>query len=73
MKHMARVSGEQVFTGLLSVTNEREEIQSCSLVATKAHPQFVVALDRICNSLEFYGQSQPEIFYTDNMADKQFL
>ena len=25
------------------------------------------------NSLELYGQSQPEIFYMDNMADKQFL
>ena len=72
-KHVARVSGEQIFTGLLTVTNEKGEIRSCNLVATKAHSQFAVGLDGIQKSLQNYGHSQPKVFYTDNMADKQFL
>ncbi len=45
----------------------------CDLVATKSHSQFALALTRMRQSLETYGHSQPVLFYTDNMADKQFL
>jgi hypothetical protein len=55
------------------VTNERGEIQSCNLVATKAHSQFTAALNNMRESLQLYGHNQPSIFYTDNMSDKMFL
>ncbi|KAF7762010.1 hypothetical protein Agabi119p4_10002 [Agaricus bisporus var. burnettii] len=72
-KQIARVDGEQVFTALLTVTNEKGEIRICNFVATKSHSQFETALTRMRRSLEQYGHSQPVLFYTDNMADKQFL
>ncbi|CAK5266047.1 unnamed protein product [Mycena citricolor] len=72
-KHIARVNGEQIFIALLTVTNELGEIRVCNLVATKAHSQFELALNCMRESLERYGHDQPAIFYTDNMADKEFL
>lgn len=72
-KHIARVHGEQVFTGLLTVTNERGEIRSCTLVATKAHSQFELGLNWMRESLDLYGHRQPALFYTDNIGDKNFL
>ncbi|XP_006455795.1 hypothetical protein AGABI2DRAFT_76455, partial [Agaricus bisporus var. bisporus H97] len=72
-KQIARVDGEQVFTALLTVTNEKGEIRICNFVATKSHSQFETALTRMRRSLEQYGHSQPVLFYTDNMADKLFL
>lgn len=62
-----------IFTGLLTVTNERGEIHVCALVATKSHSQFELALKEMRLSLNLFGHSQPHVFYTDNMADKQFL
>ncbi|KAF8174195.1 hypothetical protein K438DRAFT_2050037 [Mycena galopus ATCC 62051] len=72
-KHIAKVNGEQIFVALLTVTNERGEIRVCNLVATKSHSQFELALTRMRDSLKRYGHQQPAIFYTDNMADKDFL
>lgn len=72
-KHLARVEGEQVFTGLLTVTNEKGEIRTCNLVATKAQSQSEPALMSMDKSLRLYGQSHPLVFFTDNMADKSFL
>ncbi|KAJ7890219.1 ribonuclease H-like domain-containing protein [Mycena leptocephala] len=72
-KHIAKVNGEQVFIALLTVTNEKGEIRVCNLVATKSHSQFELALTRMAESLRRYGHAEPAIFYTDNMADKEFL
>ncbi|KAJ7158821.1 hypothetical protein C8R46DRAFT_1224735 [Mycena filopes] len=72
-KHIAKVNGEQIFIALLTVTNEKGEIRICNLVATKSHSQFELALDRMRESLERYGHDQPRLFYTDNIADKDFL
>ncbi|KAF8057979.1 hypothetical protein FPV67DRAFT_1525179 [Lyophyllum atratum] len=72
-KHIAKVNGVQVFTALLTVTNEKGEIRICNLVATKAHSQFELALNRMRESLDLYGHDQPVLFYTDNVADKEFL
>ncbi|KAJ6447607.1 hypothetical protein C8R47DRAFT_1231364 [Mycena vitilis] len=72
-KHIAKVNGEQIFVALLTVTNERGEIRVCSLVATKSHSQFELALIRMRESLKLYGHNQPFLIYTDNMADKDFL
>ncbi len=58
---------------LLTVTNEMGEIRVCNLVATKAHSQFELALEYMRGSLEQYGHDPPEVFYTDNMSDKEFL
>ncbi|GBE88542.1 hypothetical protein SCP_1303580 [Sparassis crispa] len=72
-KHVLKMNGVEIYCGLLTVTNERGEIRVCNLVATKAHSQFELALVRMRESLELYGHRQPTLFYTDNMADKQFL
>lgn len=63
----------QVFTALLTITNEKGEICVCNLVATKFHSTFVLALQHMYDSLKLYGHKQSAIFYTDNMADKEFL
>ena len=55
------------------MTNERGEIRVFILVPTKAHSQFELALTDVQKSLELYGHSQPQLIYTDNMADKHFL
>jgi enamine deaminase RidA (YjgF/YER057c/UK114 family) len=63
-----------VFTGLLTVTNEKGEIRVCALVATKSHSQFELALKNMKKSLELYGHSMPSVFFTDNVAqDRSFL
>ncbi|XP_006457870.1 hypothetical protein AGABI2DRAFT_215844 [Agaricus bisporus var. bisporus H97] len=72
-KHIARINGVQVFTGLLTLTNDFGEIRVCTLVATKSHEQFRAALENMKTSLVTYGHKPPSLFYTDNMADKQFL
>lgn len=55
------------------VTNEKGEIRVCNLIVTKAHSQFELALIQMRESLHLYGHEQPSVFYTDNMADKEFL
>jgi hypothetical protein len=72
-KHIAKVNGERVFNSLLTFTNEKGEIHACNLVPTKAHSQYELALSRIQHSLQLFGHKQPELIYTDNMADKAFL
>ncbi|KAF8237933.1 hypothetical protein L208DRAFT_1506381, partial [Tricholoma matsutake] len=72
-KHIAKVDGVQVFTALLTMTNEKGEIRICNLIATKSHSQFELALQEMRRSLELYGHDQPSVFYTDNMANKEFL
>jgi hypothetical protein len=72
-KQIARVNGEQVFTALLTVTNKKGEICICNFVATKSHSQFKIALIHMRKSLQLYGHEQPILFYTDNMANRQFL
>ncbi|KAJ7689413.1 hypothetical protein B0H17DRAFT_907426, partial [Mycena rosella] len=67
------MNGEQIFIALLTVTNENGEIRVCNLVATKSHSQFELSLNRMREALLRYGHDQPQIFYTDNMADKDFL
>jgi hypothetical protein len=57
----------------LTITNEKGQIRVCNLVATKSHSQFELALNRMRESLLRYDHDQPQIFYTDNMADKDFL
>ncbi|KAG6887295.1 hypothetical protein C0992_012940 [Termitomyces sp. T32_za158] len=72
-KHIAKVNSVLVFTALLTVTNEKGEIRVCSLVETKSHSQYELALKRTSNSLSLYGHAQPTVFYMDNMGDKEFL
>src|SRR6267378_7381117 len=63
-----------VFTGLLTMTNEKGEIRICALVATKSHSQFELALTRMRESLLLYGHTLPTVIYTDNIAsDKACL
>ncbi|GAA5917136.1 hypothetical protein JCM5296_006594 [Sporobolomyces johnsonii] len=66
VKHIAKVDGQPVFSGLLSITNEFGELRVCSLVPTKAHDQFLPALQGVAASLSRYGHSPPVVFYTDN-------
>jgi hypothetical protein len=68
-----KINGVQIFCGLLTVTNQKGQIRVCTLVATKSHSQFELALKRMRESLDKYGHIQPTLFYTDNIADKAFL
>ena len=68
-----RVGGEQPFTAILSLTNEKNEICACNFVATKSHSQYELALQNIHDSLDLYGHPQPSLIYTDNISDKKFL
>lgn len=70
---MIYVNGVPIFIGLLTVTNEFGEIRVCSLVATKSHAQYELALQKLSASLKLYGLEQPRIFYTDNITDRNFL
>ncbi|KIK09495.1 hypothetical protein K443DRAFT_127431 [Laccaria amethystina LaAM-08-1] len=72
-KHIARVDGEQVFTALLMVTNEKGQIRAINFVATKSHSQFELALVCMWESLVRYGHLQPKIFFTAMPVDRQFL
>lgn len=72
-KHIAKVLGEAVFCGLLTMTNEFGEIRICDLVPTKAHSQFDLALKRMSDSIRTYGMEPPKVIFTDNMADKRML
>ncbi|KAF8971765.1 hypothetical protein BDZ97DRAFT_1650519, partial [Flammula alnicola] len=73
-KHISRVNGVMIFTGLLTVTNEKGEIRVCALVAMEAHSQFELALKKMRESLDQYGHVPPLAFYTDNvLGDKPFL
>ncbi|KAH6874814.1 hypothetical protein BKA70DRAFT_1378804 [Coprinopsis sp. MPI-PUGE-AT-0042] len=62
-KHIAKVKGEAVFCGLLSMTNEIGEIRLCNLIALK----------RMNESIEKYGLKPPKIVYTNCMSDKSML
>lgn len=55
------------------MTNGKGEIRVFILVPTKAHSQFELAFTQVRESLQLYGHSQPQLIYTDNMADKHFL
>ncbi|RXW13073.1 hypothetical protein EST38_g12781 [Candolleomyces aberdarensis] len=73
-KHVARVNGERLFAGLLTVTNENGEIRTCHLVTTTGHSQSLLALSEISRSLELYGHEQPHVLFTDNVSgDKNLL
>ncbi|KAJ6492742.1 hypothetical protein C8R47DRAFT_1012819 [Mycena vitilis] len=72
-KHVFKVDGVPIFTGLLTVTNDKGEIKVCVLVATKSHSQFEDALRRLRNDLSIYGHDLPQAIYTDNMSDKPML
>ncbi|KAF8870351.1 hypothetical protein CPB84DRAFT_1754505 [Gymnopilus junonius] len=73
-KQIYKVNGKEVFTALLTVTNEKGEIRSCNLVATKSHKQFELALHAILKSLHLYGHLPPGLAFTDNIqGDRQFL
>ncbi|KIK53594.1 hypothetical protein GYMLUDRAFT_250296 [Collybiopsis luxurians FD-317 M1] len=72
-KHIAKVDGVPIFTALLTVTNDKGKIRVCNFVTTKSHSQFTDALKRMWELLDLYGHKQPEVFYTDNMSDKEML
>ncbi|KAK1223160.1 hypothetical protein PQX77_013965 [Marasmius sp. AFHP31] len=73
VKHIGEVEGERVFEGLLTITNSLGQIRQCSLVTTKAQSNFSDALTEICNSFQLHGHVEPEVFFTDNIADKPML
>ncbi|KAF9000804.1 hypothetical protein BDZ89DRAFT_1170255 [Hymenopellis radicata] len=72
-KMLAKILGQVVFSGLLTITNEYGEIKVCDFVPTKAHSQFASHLAEMRKSLEKYGLLAPECAFTDNIADKTFL
>src|SRR6201996_1547880 len=72
-KQNLKLNGVEIYVGLFSMTNERGELRICDLVATKTHSQIEQHLMQLNRSLSLYGHSQPQIIFTDNMADKPLL
>ncbi|KAF5334096.1 hypothetical protein D9611_014996 [Ephemerocybe angulata] len=72
-KQILRVGGQEALIGVHCITNEFSEIQACHLVTTKGHSQTELALKGVKESLERYGHEMPQVFFTDNMADKGLL
>jgi len=63
-----------VFTALHTVVNEYNEIRSIIMTPTKAHSQYMPALQEIPKSLNRYGHEPIQLAFTDNpRADKQEL
>lgn len=52
----------------MCIANERGELRSFVLCASKAHSAFVPALFAIKESLNLYGHTQPHLAFTDNVA-----
>ncbi|KAG6894804.1 hypothetical protein C0992_004572, partial [Termitomyces sp. T32_za158] len=66
IRHLGKVSGETVFSGGLHTSiNEMNEIQSMVLTPSKAHAQFMPALQAISKSLETYGHKPIGAVMTD--------
>ncbi|KAG6877083.1 hypothetical protein C0992_010900, partial [Termitomyces sp. T32_za158] len=66
IRHLGKVSGETVFAGGLHTSiNEMNEIRSMILTPSKAHAQFMPALQAISKSLETYGHKPIGAVMTD--------
>ena len=74
IKLMGKVDGTPTFTALYTVLNEYEEVRVQFLVPTKSISHLKYAFDALRRSLDLYGHSQPQIFFTDNVrGDKNLL
>jgi hypothetical protein len=72
-KQIAKVEGEPVFNALLTITNEYGQIRICDLVLTKQQSQYSIALTKMLESSRQNGLEEPQVVFTDNMADKPML
>ncbi|KAF6741868.1 hypothetical protein DFP72DRAFT_745995, partial [Ephemerocybe angulata] len=72
-KQVATVNGKRAFNVMLCFANQRGEIRSLSLVATKAQSQYELALAKIRDSLQLYSHPLVQLIYTDNIMDRAFL
>ncbi|KAI0369360.1 hypothetical protein BV20DRAFT_1113655 [Pilatotrama ljubarskyi] len=73
-KHLVKVEGEEVFSAMHTVVNEYGECRAMTLTPTKAHNQFMPLLARIPHSLRYFGHSDIQLVFTDNVrADKPEL
>src|SRR5579862_9389668 len=73
-KHIAKINGETVFSGLYTVTNEYEEVRTQIFTATKSHRELDMALRSLNDGLQLYGNPPPAIYFTDDCcSDRNFL
>ncbi|CAJ1958310.1 unnamed protein product [Cylindrotheca closterium] len=72
-KHLCQYHGQNLFKGLITVTNEIGEIRLQFHVVTDDHEQFRPSLIAFLETVKAYGQNPLELVFTDNVqADRQF-
>ena len=72
-KHLCQYHGQNIFKGLITVTNEFAEIRMQFHVVTDDHEQFRPSLTAFAKTLQAYGQPDVELVFTDNVVgDKRF-
>jgi hypothetical protein len=73
-KHLGKYHGLKLWAGLVTVTNEYDEIRSQFHVTSESHEQIRPPLEAMLATMTAYGQDLPEIATTDKPAiDKEFL
>ena len=71
---MGNIDGTPTFTALYTVLHEYDETLVQFLVPTKSISHLKYAFDALHRSLDFYGHSQPHIFFTGNVhGDKNVM
>ena len=74
IKLIGKIEGSSIFTALYTIVNEYEEVRLQYLVPTKSLNHLKYAFNALRRSLQYYGHSQPKIFFTDNVrGDKATL
>ncbi|CAJ1964154.1 unnamed protein product [Cylindrotheca closterium] len=72
-KHLCQYHGQNLFKGLITITNEIGEIRMQFHVVTDDHEQFRPSLLAFLNAVKSYGQHDLELVFTANVhADRHF-
>lgn len=72
-KHLCQYHGQNLFKGLITITNEFAEIRMQFHVVTDDHEQFRPSLIAFAKTVQAYGQPDVDLVYTDNVVgDRQF-
>eukprot|EP00750_Incisomonas_marina_P022444 INCI4971.3.p1 GENE.INCI4971.3~~INCI4971.3.p1 ORF type:complete len:1284 (+),score=176.17 INCI4971.3:985-4836(+) len=72
-KCLAKFKGEQMFSALITATNEHREIRAQFHVVSDSHPQMKKQLQAMQSTMTMHGQPETRVVKTDNPArDKAF-
>ena len=67
-KYLMKLDGTQIFSALFTILNHLEQIRYQAFVPTKSLIHIQNGLEEIVTSLKKFGLPEPELGYTDNVA-----